>query len=273
MDTLRMTPWYNGKLISRRFMLDPEGGFGRAGGMGQLGLAGPYVNLQLARYLEEYLEAAGAQVELTRRTEETLSPRDVVATSNRFAADRYIEIRHRNAPEDSGLVVHTHFFPGSSTGLDMSEKVQRALSHYLGLPVRAPTDLVTYPLQQTACPAVVVELPSIAVIEEELRLGEPGYQRRQAYGIFLGVLEHFGVEAGASATISLTDSLRSNWLVTLDRTWSLLSDEDGNAVFPLLAPGRYPVWIRRGAVSMSGGSLNIEAGEHGRLQISGHPVR
>ncbi|MFQ5511286.1 MAG: N-acetylmuramoyl-L-alanine amidase [Candidatus Krumholzibacteriia bacterium] len=272
-DTLALSPWYDGSLLGRRFMIDPEGGFDPAAGMGALGLSGPFVNLQVARYLEEYLEAAGAEVELTRRNEETLSPRDVVAVTNRFRADRYVEIRHRNAPADSGLVVHCHFFPGSRAGLGMSETVQRALSGYLGLPARAPSETVTFPLQQTACPAIVVALPSIAVVDEELRLGEPGYQRKQAYGMFLGILEHFGAVPGASAEVTVIDSLRSNWLITLDRTWSLLSDDEGRAVFPFLPPGRYPVWIRRGDVSMDAGSLDVEAGGHRRYQISDLPGR
>ena len=158
-------------------------------------------------------------------------------------------------------------------GLPMSEAIGRALSDYLALPPRAPTELVTDPLQQTACPAIVVELPSIAIIAEELRLGEPAYQRKQAYGLFLGILEHFGVERQASATITIADSPRSNWLVTLDRTWSLLSDREGNATFPLLPPGRYRVWIRRGDVSISGGSLLLRPGEHGRHAIRGLSAR
>ncbi len=67
------------------------------------------------------------------------------------------------------------------------------------------------------------------------------------------------MEKGASTTVTVADSLRSNWLVTLDRTWSLLTDDLGNAVFTLLPPGTYPVWIRRGGVSMNGGTIRVEA--------------
>ena len=144
----------------------------------------------------------------------------------------------------------------------LAAAVQAGTAFYLGLDQRAPSDIVTFPVQQTACPAMIVELPSIGVIDEELRLGEPWYQRKQAYGIFLGILHHYGVDDSASIAVSFTDSIPSNWLVTLDRTWSLLTDADGRAVFPMLPAGDYPVWLRRGSVSMPWETLRIEPGEH-----------
>ena len=62
----------------------------------------------------------------------------------------------------------------------------------LGLGTHPATDQVTFPLQQTACPAIVIEFPSIAQVDEELRLGAPWYQRQQAYAVLRGVLTHYG---------------------------------------------------------------------------------
>lgn len=231
-DTLFLTPWFEGRLIGRRFILDPEGGFGWDPGMGRLGLSGPHVNLQVATYLAEYLEAAGAAVELTRRTEQTLSPRDVVDVTNRFAAHRYIEIRHRSAHEDSGLAVNAFHFPGSRAGSDMAARVQEALAQALGLELRAPRELVTFPLQQTACPAIVVEFPSIASMDEELRLGEPWYLREQAYGLFVGILRHYQVsELQQWRVVVDADSLPGNWLATIDGNWNFLTSPAGSARF------------------------------------------
>jgi N-acetylmuramoyl-L-alanine amidase len=248
-DTLYLTPWYDGKLLGRRFVIDPEGGQGPEAGMGALGLSGPFVNLQVALYLAEYLESAGAVVELTRRSEQTLSPRDVVALTNRFRAERYIEIRHRTAPADSGLAVNAYFFPGSGSGKTLAKDLQASAARRLGLAVRVPMEQVTFPLQQTACPAVVVEYPAISSLDEELRLGEPWYQRQQAYGVFAGILAHF--EADDSTEVKLRvrapgdDS--ANWLVTIDRTWNLLTGPDGWATFTGLPRGRsHAVDVRRG---------------------------
>jgi N-acetylmuramoyl-L-alanine amidase len=246
-DTLFMAPWYEGALLGRRFVLDPEGGFGTAPGIGQLGLSGPFVNLQVARYLAEYLRAAGAVVMLTRRTEQTLSARDVVSLTNQFRAHRYIEIRHRSVPGDTASGVSTFFFPGSRTGLEMARKVQASTARMLGLEERAPGDLVTFPLQQTACPAIVVEYPSISVMEEELRLSEPWYQRRQAYGVFAGILRHYGVEDTTRLVVLIeTPGQPDTWLITADGTWNLLGDPQGSAAFVGLRRDReHTVDVRR----------------------------
>lgn len=246
-DTLFLRPWYNGVLIGRRFVIDPEGGSGSEAGRGPLGLSGPHANLQVAKYAAEYLRAAGARVLLTRTTEQTLSPRDVVDVTNRFGAHRYVEIRHRNAPADSALRVDASFFPGSGTGSAMATAVQTAVASALGLDMRAPVVEVTYPLQQTACPAIVLSYPSIAELDEELRLAEPWYQRLQAYGLFAGILQHFGAEADSALTIRIAAESASNWLVTIDKTWNLLSGPDGTVSFPAL--GRFRprlVELRRG---------------------------
>lgn len=247
-DTLFLTPWYGGALLGRRFVVDPEGGQGPEAGVGELGLSGPFVNLQVALYLAEYLECAGAVVELTRRSEQTLSARDVVALTNHFRAERYIEIRHRAAPEDSGRVVDASSFPGSTTGRAMAQNVQIAAARRLGLSARAPREEVTFPLQQTACPAVVVEYPSIASPAEELRLSEPWYQRQQAYAVFTGILAHFGADDSTEVSISVrTAGDPTNWLVTVDRTWNLLTGPEGLATFAGLTRGsRHRVELRRG---------------------------
>ena len=259
-DTTAMSPWYEGALVGKRFVLDPEGGFGPLPGIGELGLSGAYANLQVSRFLAEYLRAAGASVLLTRETEETLSSRDVVSVTNAFGADRYLEIRHRANPVDSGLVAGASFFPGSSNGQRMATSVQRRFAQALGLPVLPPYDEVTFPLQQTACPAIVVEAPSIADVEEELRLGEPWYQRLQAYGIFTGILDHYGYADTTTATVALDgDSLVGNWLVTVEHTWSKLTSPAGEASFVGLGPGTYAVIARRGDEAIALPPLQIPA--------------
>lgn len=247
-DTLRLRPWFEGRLLGRRFMLDPEGGFESDSGRGPLGLSGSYINLLVARYLEEYLMAAGAAVSLSRRTEQTLSARDVVDATNRFGADRYLEIRHRSAAPDRGRQVATFHFPGSGSGRALAASVQRALAEALGVPVKEPSELVTFPLQQTACPAIVIEFPTLATIDEELRLAEPWYQRLQAYAIFVGILGHYGMEDGVWLEVDLSsESPSDNWLVRLDDTWNLLSSPQGRARFLMQRDSRnVTVELRRG---------------------------
>jgi N-acetylmuramoyl-L-alanine amidase len=260
-DTIVMTPWFGGALTGRRFVVDPEGGRASVSGIGPLGLSGAHANLQVARYLAGYLRAAGARVRLTRTNDEVRTPEDIARLTNRFVADRYIEIRHRSAPADSPLVVTAYHFPGSIAGARMAADVSASMSERLGVPSRGPFDTVTYPLQQTACPAIVVSAPSIGVLEEELRLAESWYQREQAYAIFLGVLNHYGVEGSARLVVRMgtpepDDSVGattsegvatreqpdlSGWRITLEDTWSLVTGPDGMVRFDKIPPGEYRV--------------------------------
>lgn len=267
-DTLALEPWFGGVLFEKRFILDPEGGFGPEPGMGPLGLSGPFTNLRVAQYLAEYLEAAGAEVALTRTTEETLSPRDVVALTNRFGADRYIEIRHRATRVDTGRVVDTYHFPGSRTGTAMANTVQTAVATTLGLGTHPATDQVTFPLQQTACPAIVIEFPSIAQIDEELRLGEPWYQRQQAYAVLKGILVHYGNPDSASYHVTLDgDPLQDDWLISLDRTWHLLTATEGQLTFTGLPEGEFLLEVRRGS-ALHAATIMLHRGQTASIPLS-----
>jgi hypothetical protein len=169
---LLLDPWYDGALAGKRVVLNAEGAPPRADDRGPLGLSGSYVNLQVVRYLEEYLTAAGARVQQARRTEETPTDRDVVLVTNRFRAEVYVEVRYRRGSVDSALVVKTFYYPGSVRGAVVAGVVGSALGRALGVSAVPPAEKVTFPLQQTACPAIVVEPPSLGSLDEERRLSE-----------------------------------------------------------------------------------------------------
>jgi N-acetylmuramoyl-L-alanine amidase len=240
-DTLEMTPWFDGALHGLRFVLDPEGGPPSRSGIGSLGLSGSYANLQVSRYLAGYLRAAGSRVLLIRTNEEVRTPEDVARMTNRFRANRYIEIRHRSADPENGLVVKTLHFPGSKSGGLMAESVLDIMSRRLDRPAQGPTETVTYPLQQTACPAIVVEAPAISTLDEELRLAESWYQREQAYSIFVGILDHYGVTDSGVVEVTLGGSTVVNWTVTVDNAWTLVTGHSGRVVFEALPLGKHVV--------------------------------
>jgi N-acetylmuramoyl-L-alanine amidase len=245
-DSVQMTPWFGGALLRKRFVLDPEGGTPRATGVGPLGLSASYVNLRVARYLEGFLRSAGADVMLTRTTEEVRLVEDVARLTNRFRADRYIEIRHPGAAAESALAVTAYYFPGSAAGESMARTVGSAFAARLGAAFHGPRSTVTYPLQQTACPAIVIAAPSIAIESEELRLDRASYQREQAYGMFIGILRAFGVTEASGLIVGVRASSPRDWMVTLDGTWTLVTDDSGTVRFDCVPPGPHTFAVRRG---------------------------
>jgi hypothetical protein len=190
-------------------------------------------------------------VRLTRANEEVPTPEDIARTTNRFLADRYIEIRHRPEPPESLLVIRTYHFPGSRTGRRMAEDVGTAMSMTMDYPAREPQSQVTYPLQQTACPAMIVEAPSIASVDEEMRLDQSYYLRLQAYAVFTGVLNHFAAPDSASLIVRINHQIAAGWLVTIDDTWTLLSGPTGDVRFTHLPYGEHRVSARRNDLQVS----------------------
>jgi N-acetylmuramoyl-L-alanine amidase len=269
-DSVSLTPWFGGALHGKRFVLDPEGGTPRVAGAGQMGLSASHVNLRVAIYLAGYLREAGAEVRVTRASEEVRLPEDVVRLTGRFRADRYLEIRHSALPNDSVPAVRTYYFPGSANGRKFARALGEAIAERLGTPLVGPASLVTYPLQQTACPAIVVTFPSIAVAAEEARLDRASYLREQAYAAFVGLLRHFAVADTATLTVTVHETPPADWLVTLDETWTLVTGDGGQVVFDCVAPGAHSVALRRGTralaasvtVSVADNRLDVPGGGH-----------
>jgi N-acetylmuramoyl-L-alanine amidase len=247
-DTVTLSPWFEGTLLGKRIVLDPQAG--RAAGFGRMGLSASHVNLRVANYLAGFLRSAGAEVRLTRTSEEVPLPEDVALMTNRFRADRYVEIRHPAAPSDSAGVTGSFYFPGSANGKNMAGTIGEAIARRLSVPHRGPTELVTYPLQQTACPAVVIAFPSIANEAEEMRLAQAWYLREQAYALFIGMLNVVGAPKAGTLTVDVTGADRRDWMVTLDGTWSIATSDAGRAIFEFVPPGAHDVRIRRGGVSL-----------------------
>ncbi len=270
-DTLRLLPWFGGLLQGSKLLLAPYGGGGDPKRAGTLGLPASHVNLETARYAAGYLKAAGAEVKLTRNSEAAPTDQDIVAAANDFVADRYVEIRHY--PETDIQVtnpdpqVNAYYFPGSERGEAAARTITKTFAYICGLQTFSADEKVTYPLQQTACPALIIEAPSITLLQEELKLNEPWYLRLQAYALFMGILKSFG--GSLDYTVELNISVEKDggcWLVTLDDTWNLLSSPDGRIRFYAVEPGRHHISAIRGGRRLTR-SFNIDVDRPGPVVL------
>lgn len=173
---------------------------------GPTGLREAEVNLRVALFLREFLQAAGARVLLTREVdaelglsdEEDLRERAEIA--NRAHADLLLSIHHNAAERPSAnhttlfyhkspehnpasLCAARHLLTGLNDALRLEEHVGCALR----------SDFVQYPgvgfavLRQAQVPTVLSESSFHTNPEEERRLRDPVYNRREAYGLFMGL--------------------------------------------------------------------------------------
>jgi N-acetylmuramoyl-L-alanine amidase len=196
-------------LAGVRIVLDP-GHVGQVdkGGdwkRGPTGLREADVNLRVSKHLAEFLKVVGADVTLTREEDVDLGlsdPEDLsarVALANEMQADLFLSIHHNGGPAGANYTsVFYHGLPGHSpASLAAGRHLVAGLSEALRLKQEVECPLVSdwaiYPgegfrvLREARVPAVLSEASFHSNAEEEMRLRDPLYNRREAYGLFLGL--------------------------------------------------------------------------------------
>lgn len=173
---------------------------------GPTGLREAEVNLRVAQFLREFLEAAGATVVLTRDEDRSLDLPDKedlrqrVEVANRLRADLLLSIHH-NASDDPRVNYTVVFYhgqpPAHPASLAAGRHLLTGLHDALRLPRHLPCALVSdfaihenngfAVLREARVPAVLSEASFHSNPREEARLRDPVYNRREAYGLFLGL--------------------------------------------------------------------------------------
>ncbi|RMF67054.1 MAG: hypothetical protein D6743_05495 [Calditrichaeota bacterium] len=195
-------PPYARYLAQYKIALDPgHGGNARLPGYkrGPTGLREAEVNLRVARFLREFLEKAGATVILTREDDRFVSLQDRADLAAAAGCDFMISLHHNSGqnPETNFVTVFYHLNPDfSPVSMDLARHVYFGLVDALRLPQLIEdglrTDQLVYPsgfglLRRATIPAILLESSFYSNRKEEKRLSNWRYNRREAYGIFLGL--------------------------------------------------------------------------------------
>ena len=202
-------PPYARHLKGFKICLDPgHGGQGHIPDYkrGPTGVREAEVNLQVAAYLREMLQKVGGTVIMTRVDDSyvSLSRRSEIANDN--GADFFISLHH-NGIDNPNVNYTSTWYHGdaddSRHSLDLARYVQQGVSDALQLPTSPASGLYSDKLitasgfgvlRLTDCPAVLCEASFLSNPEEEARLQEDDYLRKEAYGYFLGIARY--VEGG-----------------------------------------------------------------------------
>ncbi|RMD86436.1 MAG: hypothetical protein D6813_14930 [Calditrichaeota bacterium] len=157
------------------------------------------MNLNVARFLKEFLQLAGAQVILTRQGDEFVSLQDRVEIAEKAGCDFIISLHHNFSknPSTNFAAVFYHLYPDySPLSMDLARNIYFGLVEALHLPQISIegllSDKLIYPagfglLRRAKIPAILVESSFYSNPREEKRLMDWRYNRREAYGIFLGL--------------------------------------------------------------------------------------
>ena len=169
---------------------------------GPTGLREADANLRVLLYLRDFLEEAGAIVFMTRTGDSFVSIPERSEIANRNGVDFFISLHHNFSTDPQLNYTSTWYHrdaDDSPASLDLARYIQQSVAETLRLPQFSPTglysDQLLFPagfgvLRLTNCARVLCEASFYSNPDEEERLKDPSYNRREAYGYFLGMARY-----------------------------------------------------------------------------------
>ncbi|NPV58151.1 MAG: hypothetical protein HPY75_00645 [Actinobacteria bacterium] len=180
---------FAGTLSGWKFCVDPGHGGSETGAVGPTGLMEKDVNLRVALYLKDLLEAEGAEVLMTRYDDAAVSITQRWQMANAWGAHRFISIHH-NAESDRAInyTVTLVSVNASQESMELANAVQAELVGEFGLG-NSGVWKVNYcgVLNNTVMPAILTEASFISNPEQEQRLRDESYLQREAAAILRGI--------------------------------------------------------------------------------------
>ena len=186
-------------MLDARIVLDAGHGGWDPGKKGTDGANEKELNLAVVGKLAEYLEQGGAEVILTRESDDALGEgkRTDMAERRRIAnesgADILVSIHQNAFPSAKVRGAQVFYHNSSGNGKVLAECVQESLRHRVdGSNNRqAKENKDYYILRTTEIPAVIVECGFLSNAEEEKLLNDATYQEKLAWAIYCGILDYF----------------------------------------------------------------------------------
>ncbi len=165
------------------------------------------LNLEIAQILQEYLEESGAVAILTRTEDtNTADPNRKKGTSQKmsdlrerkddieeFSADMFISIHMNKFSQSKYRGAQVFYTKGTAESKLLGENLQKAIKETLNdgnTRVAKPADNI-FVLKDNKIPSALIECGFLSNPEETELLKDRGYQRKMAWGIYLGIVQYF----------------------------------------------------------------------------------
>ncbi|MDI2589775.1 SH3 domain-containing protein [Psychrobacillus sp. NEAU-3TGS] len=181
-------------LAGKKIILDAGHGAKDPGAVGPNGKREKDVVLATAKALQAELEAAGAEVVLTRSTDVFLELKQRTDIANKSDYDAFISL-HADAFNASSKGTTTYYnatvnFNGPRS-LTLAKSIQSDLVKAIGTYNRGVKEQVFYVNRMNELPSVLVELAFISNPTEEAQLASAAFQKKAATGIRKGLENYF----------------------------------------------------------------------------------
>lgn len=178
-----------GTLNGLTIVLDPGHGGNDGGTVGVLKTQEKELTLKTAEILSQHLNAAGAEVVMTRQSDTYVDLRTRVSSSHQAGADAFISI-HYDATEDSSISGFTSYYQHEYQK-ELAEYLNAELGKKLTLHDRGVQHGNYLVLRENKQPAVLVELGFLSNFNEERVLTSKQFREQAALGLYTGVINYF----------------------------------------------------------------------------------
>ncbi|MFV9511624.1 N-acetylmuramoyl-L-alanine amidase CwlD [Tepidibacillus sp. LV47] len=200
---------FNLPLSGKILVLDPGHGGSDGGAVSDNGLVEKEITLKIAKYLQDYLNEAGALVIMTRETDVDLADKGTKGVARRkledlqnrirlvndSMADFLISIHLNSIPSQRWHGAQTFYYPVRKENELMAKIIQQEITKSLKNTDRLPlprNDIMV--LKYVNTPSVLVEVGFLSNPYEAQLLATEEYQRKVAFAIYQGIAKYYAME-------------------------------------------------------------------------------
>lgn len=173
----------------KTIVIDPGHGGRDQGAAGVYGTLEKELTLKTAELLESKLQAAGANVVVTRNGDQYVSLQDRSATAFINEADVFISL-HYDSVEDPSIHGHTTYYYHSYEK-KLAETIHKHVEKAVPLKDRGPRFGDYYVIRENSRPAVLLELGYMSNPSEEGVIKTKKYRETAATAIYEGLVDYF----------------------------------------------------------------------------------
>ncbi|MEG0258483.1 MAG: N-acetylmuramoyl-L-alanine amidase [Lysinibacillus sp.] len=178
-----------GTLNGLTIVVDAGHGGNDHGTSSQRGTDEKGITLKTASLLESKLSAAGANVIMTRESDEYVALRKRVSTSHQHEADAFISL-HYDANESSSVSGFTTYYQNSNQ-LGLAQAVHEGLGSKINIKDRGTQPGNFLVLRENRQKAVLIELGFLSNASEERIITAAKFREQAALGIYQGIMNYF----------------------------------------------------------------------------------
>jgi len=185
----------SGKVV----IIDPGHGGWDPGKAGINGEDEKEINLKIAERIKDYLEQGGAEVYMTRMSDEALGKtkgedmRNRISKAKKGDADAFISIHQNSFTSASAKGAQVFYYDGSSGGEALAGCIQERLITFADNENKreAKKNDSYYILKKTDIASVIIECGFLSNADEERKLNTEEYRDRIAWSVYMGIWDYF----------------------------------------------------------------------------------